>query len=512
MNRTKTFLKYFTIASVLIWFFLLYMLNDRIRSQTLLEVDPKMTSEGEVVLRDEWLGLYMDSSPVGYTNIKLARTLRARQFEIQTESSLSVNIGGVRRKIETYTIATVNDEIDVRSFKFQMFSELARFHVTGVVNADSVRCTLTAADSQTHKTFSKDEFPVPNGTLCLGETLRFYILQNQLVSGETVRVNLLDVATLSIGEATVKRGEEEEIEVLGQKVLATPYYQTLGALTSTVWLDDEGEVLKESSNMGGLSLVSHRQEKRDLLAFAGERTGPDILARSRISVRTVIERPREVARMKLRISPVNLEDFSNHGFHMLKEEGETITLETNSSPREEELQPAAKRPYLVETESMPLQNDKIQKALGRLIKQPDSDMTKATRIAEWIHKSMTPQPVLSFPNAAEVISTLKGDCNEHAALFGAMGRAAGIPTKICAGLMLLDNHFYYHAWNEIYIDGKWYTVDTTLPQEGNTLPTVDAAHLKFVEGELSEQIPLLGLIGTLKIEILEWETFAEEGV
>ena len=92
---------------------------------------------------------------------------------------------------------------------------------------------------------------------------------------------------------------------------------------------------------------------------------------------------------------------------------------------------------------------------------------------------------------------MEGDCNEHAVLLAALARAAGIPAEVEAGLVYLRGRFYYHAWNVLYI-GKWVTADAVLGQ----MPA-DATHIRFVRGSTERQADLLGLMGRLRLEILE---------
>jgi len=54
----------------------------------------------------------------------------------------------------------------------------------------------------------------------------------------------------------------------------------------------------------------------------------------------------------------------------------------------------------------------------------------------------------------------KGICYDYSALFAAMLRSQGIPTKLVKGYS--DNVDGYHAWNEVYINEEWITIDTTL--------------------------------------------------
>jgi len=107
------------------------------------------------------------------------------------------------------------------------------------------------------------------------------------------------------------------------------------------------------------------------------------------------------------------------------------------------------------------------------------------------------RPVLSVPNALETLENRMGDCNEHAVLLAAMARAAGIPAQIEAGLVYARGRFYYHAWNVLYL-GKWITADSLMGQ----IPA-DVTHIRLVRGEPDSQMDLIGVIGKVKLEILE---------
>jgi transglutaminase-like putative cysteine protease len=96
-----------------------------------------------------------------------------------------------------------------------------------------------------------------------------------------------------------------------------------------------------------------------------------------------------------------------------------------------------------------------------------------------------------------VLRQKAGDCNEHAALFAALARAAGIPARIQAGIIYQEGKFFYHAWNQVYL-GSWISVDSTL----NQLPA-DATHIRLVEGDLDRQLDLVRVIGRLKVQVRE---------
>ena len=64
------------------------------------------------------------------------------------------------------------------------------------------------------------------------------------------------------------------------------------------------------------------------------------------------------------------------------------------------------------------------------------------------------------PNPDETLASGKGICFDYASLAGAMLRSLGIPTKIITGYVSPDG--IYHAWNMVYIDGSWHTVEISV--------------------------------------------------
>jgi transglutaminase-like putative cysteine protease len=119
-------------------------------------------------------------------------------------------------------------------------------------------------------------------------------------------------------------------------------------------------------------------------------------------------------------------------------------------------------------------------------------------LLHWTYTEIEKTPTVSLPTALEVLDSKRGDCNEHAVLFTALARAAGIPARVVAGVVYLDGAFYYHAWSEVWL-GQWVAVDPTFQQ----MPA-DATHVKFVEGGPEQHMTLLKVIGQIKMEVVEY--------
>jgi len=63
------------------------------------------------------------------------------------------------------------------------------------------------------------------------------------------------------------------------------------------------------------------------------------------------------------------------------------------------------------------------------------------------------------PNPDETLRVLNGICYDYSSLFAAMKRSEGVPIKLVKGYNRYTD--VYHAWNEVFINGKWVVVDTT---------------------------------------------------
>lgn len=64
-----------------------------------------------------------------------------------------------------------------------------------------------------------------------------------------------------------------------------------------------------------------------------------------------------------------------------------------------------------------------------------------------------------IPDSEKTLKIKSGICYDYAALFAGILRSQEIPTKLVKGFKKDLNE--YHAWNEVYIKGRWLTIDTT---------------------------------------------------
>lgn len=67
------------------------------------------------------------------------------------------------------------------------------------------------------------------------------------------------------------------------------------------------------------------------------------------------------------------------------------------------------------------------------------------------------------PDPDATLAAGTGICFDYASLSGAMLRSLGIPCKVITGYVSPDD--VYHAWNMVYADGSWHSVEFSVDQD-----------------------------------------------
>ena len=126
--------------------------------------------------------------------------------------------------------------------------------------------------------------------------------------------------------------------------------------------------------------------------------------------------------------------------------------------------------YLLPSDYIESDSEEIINLAKKITEGLSDDIEKSKAIHDWIAKNIAydtgyiNKPAKNF-SALETLKLKKTLCNGYAKLNAALHRAIGIPTRVIAGTVYYsDKNEYkggFHAWNEIYINGKWINVDVT---------------------------------------------------
>lgn len=279
-----------------------------------------------------------------------------------------------------------------------------------------------------------------------------------------------------------------------------------GASGFTGWVDEQGRVVLAMPLLG-LTVerrpyeVAFENWKADAL-----RRGPRMSADRDILETTPIsagkQRLANLLELRVRLHGVELDGFDVKGYRQrLKGDTLTVAREGAAALTARYLLPNGARSTVMSVflDAEPLLETRSPEiiALAARLRGSDTDpRVVADRINRWLYDSLKKENTVGVPSALQTLRTRVGDGNEHAQLYVALSRAAGIPARVAAGLAYVDRKFYYHAWPEVFLQ-QWVAVDPTFGQ----FPA-DASHVRLTIGGHRRQAELLRLMDALQIDVL----------
>ena len=447
-----------------------------------------------------YFGLYFQGHKVGWMSTRLS-TPSPNEYVMLTESDFSLTVAGTTTKMK-------NDErrsYDVKSgllkrLDYRMAGLTGETRLAAVVRGGELVLTSHAGGREITET-------LPFG----GENIRdalaveIAIREGRIGRGTeitsrsfdpSIKRNINIVQRIEGGETLVIHGVRTPvIQVTGSIVeLGAPltsFYDERGELIETLvagflkarWEDEAtaksgrsvADFIETSIIKAPEPIVGGRRGKRLLAVFRGV---PENLAinTGRQSWRRLPDGARELV-----VTKESLEDRS--GKAVVKAESGKMAVWLKGDSRVQTGDPAII-------------------ARAEELKKAAKDKTDlARRILDWVFDNVSKRYTPTFSNASEVMQTRIGDCGEHAVLFVALARAAGLPAREVAGIVYSDDvaGFGFHAWSEVWL-GRWVSVDPSWKQ----FPA-DPTHIAFARGGIEEQVRVIALIGSLKVEKLSLE-------
>jgi hypothetical protein len=446
----------------------------------------------------QWRGVYYRGEKIGFTVSQVEATDDG--FELQEDGRLQFSLLGDTTAAIMRTSARVDQSFALQSFDFSLDPGTGPISIKGAL--DGLDLSLEIGGAAGVRTERRRLAEPPSLMLNIGRRLA----NDGLAAGTKKQWMVFDPATLKNAPVSIDIGAREVVTAGGGRPIpAFKVQMTFSGLTSTAWITDTGEIVREESPMGLISVLETPQEAT-AVAVSG-RMQEDMLQAAAIvpamGRRQRIVEPRDVKKLRLRLVGANLpkDEVSGSGQSV---DGEFIEL---TDPRDlaASAAPLDLDQYLRAEPFIESDAPEIRAAAERMISGVTGTRAQAERLTREVNALLEKKPTVSLPSALEVLRTKVGDCNEHTALYVALARSIGIPARINVGVVYVRGAFYYHAWPEVYIDegnqrGVWLPVDPTF----NQFPA-DATHLRLARGGLDQQAAILPMIGRVKMFVTEVE-------
>jgi hypothetical protein len=449
------------------------------------------TMKDEIYQGQEWMGIYFQGKKIGYAVADLEQD--GDEYRIMEKSFMKMSLMGIPRKVNTRTEAVLGHDYRLRNFIFFMESEGVRLKIRGSISGRELELEVDSGGGQRKEKISLREVPY------LSANLRFRLLKEKMEKGDRFRFPFFDPVTMNQKEM-IAEVEGKEVIRIGDQDRESYRVRLISegeGISFRMWVSSLGEQLKVEGPMG-ITFVKESREEAMTKNWPKEGLSDLILSTS-IRVDEEIPNPRNLTYLKVLMMNVPLKDFAvwderqkRKGFEVDVKRESLDGLQPFKIPyRGKDMEIFLRPSHLIQSD-----DPKIIKKTMEILKNETEGLEATKKLLRWINEFIFKTPTISIPSALEVLETRQGDCNEYAVLFTAMARAAGIPAKICMGIVYMDRSFYYHAWSEVFL-GRWIAVDPMM----NQIPA-DPTHIKFSEGGIEKQAEMIKVIGKLKIKIL----------
>lgn len=459
---------------------------------TVFKEAPSTEIENAAKLPDKevWMNVTQNGHKIGYSYTSFSANV-AGGYRFSEKMFLRVNTMGLTQDLQVHTDGELLDDLSLAVFNFKLHSGRISFSANGRVEGNTLTVTLGKHPSVSELNIDLDR------RVFLTASILPAVMQRGPGPGDTLQFDVFDPATMQVEPMTVRVMEKETIKSQGIVTEATKFALEFKGVAQMAWVSENGDVLKES---GLLGIVLEKTYEFDALSGIPETVSEDLTQVAAVTPQGIIDRPLKKVQLRLRITGVDFRDLNMSGERqVLKADVLTITKENLKDPAYQLTVPVIDdnmNRYMISEPFIQSDNAAIIRIVDQNLTDRQTALEKVETLVAWIQKNIKKGPVLSVPDAMITLESRVGDCNEHAVLFAALARAAGIPARVEAGLVYMKGRFYYHAWNSVFI-GKWLTVDALF----NQIPA-DVTHVRLISGSQRNQLDLIKVVGKINIDIL----------
>jgi hypothetical protein len=435
---------------------------------------------------DTWMGVYMRGEKVGYSHSRMIPT--ADGYRLVETSVLRLSVLNEVQTVRIAIDASTAPDFAVQSFAFTLDSGLGPLAVHGTVADAALHLRIgDGADA------SEQSIPLSE-PLYLPTSARARLTGDALAPGRSVTLSVFDPSAMQHQPLEMHVLAREPLSLDGTTVDAWKVRERFRGTETLVWLDADGHTLREE---GPMDMVVQREDANHAVAAGWGADAFDLMGAIAVPVRVPIHDPRHSTRLIARVDGTGDLQVPNDARQSLRDGILHIELEPATSTYPLPYRDGEWQADLQATPFLQVDHPRIR-AMATAILAGETDSRRAAeRLRDWVYQELDKRPVASIPNAVQVLETRAGDCNEHAVLFAALARAAGLPARVEAGVVYANGAFLYHAWDAVWLGAGWVTVDPTFDQ----MPA-DATHVKLVEGGPETHSALLAVIGKLSIDVL----------
>ena len=425
------------------------------------------------LLADEpqFLAIFLDDTKVGQARSQ--RTATATEVSHEMKMTLTIDRGVFTIAFQAKERTTETPDGRPLSFSYSdVLGPMGASTKEGVIREGNIRLT-----SQSMGVSKETTVPYPQGAL-MSEGADLLMKEKGLKSGTRYSFVGFDPSSVTGLQQDVTIGEPTSVPLIGKTATLIPVVAVIhqGGLTlpTTTYVDAARAAQKTEMSLMGLKVKIVACDE----AYAKSPNGRfDLAATSTVPSPTPIPNPRAVKRAVFTLAPVDPKAdlvLPTSDSQQVSSSGGNIVVRVQSVAP-----PASKRPYagnepavkaaLAPGEYVQSDHPDIVRQARAIVGDNADALTSAKAIEAWVRGYIGRKDLsVGYASALATLKSATGDCTEHAVLAAALCRAAGLPCRIAVGLAYTPRFgqarecFGPHAWNQVWIGGKWMDLDAAL--------------------------------------------------
>ncbi len=434
--------------------------------------------------REQWFGLFLKGKKIGYAHLVIRPAAAGEPGGVVGSIGARLRVGG----------AGTTADVDIEQERF--YEKAAPYRLVEIRSREQssgnrVERRYRLDGEQMVGVQTVDGSAQPERRVAAGHETLLSVLDQQAVEPAEVRAGMsATVSEFDDDSESEEMTAVKVVEVRRQRLsgidtdVVELSAQTEGEATITRTLVASGPVILGTTIGEGMEIrwEEKEQAENDLSGFdmvddavAVDRPLGDPSAVRELHLRVVV--PESV---RLRDAPNQELTRKGHGAY------EVALFSRPGLP----VMPAERQAALAITSSIDA-GDPAVVELARTVTAGESEPARRVeRLLDWTYQNLEKHLSSNLTTASQVLAHKQGDCTEHALLFVALARAAGIPAREVSGLVYMGDRFQrfgWHAWAEVALDGRWVQVD---PSWGEAM--ANATHLTLGVGDDTDWVSALG--------------------
>ena len=446
---------------------------------------------------ESWMGSYVGDKKIGYMSYKIdnAEFEGTKGYRIASVLSNRLTILGADLTQLVTTVVYTDAKYSPLREDFTISSGGKSTTIRATFNKDSIDCVVSAGSG-----VSNQSVPIPEGISLVGDAM-FVMPDAQLEVGNEYTLHYFNPLTLAIEDLKVKVIRREKITVGGKEYDTVVLTNSTQMGDMTIWQDKDGDCIQLEAVMG---IRMEKQTQEQAISGLESASSEDFAVLTSVKPDKNISSPRDLKDLDIIFTNLDKQMWINDNRQKIEKTEDAdkaeISIEASIFDSDKSISlPVDEKKfadYLASTVYLDWDTSIIRDEAQKIVGDEKNAYKACAKIRDWIYSNMIVDKTIGITrSASDVIKSKRGVCRDYGILFAALARAAGIPSKIAAGLLYTDGAFYYHVWTECYV-GEWVPFDATLPTD-----FVDATHIKLAEGDAPTMFGLAKVIGSLKAEI-----------